>query len=84
MRRYLSYSDRQRLERERRQRGDYTPVPQYVDSSDNLGDISITNTGELSFGMGGGLGIDTDGDLTLKIAPGFSIDLGTNDSNSGF
>lgn len=44
---------------------------------DNAGDMTIDTSGDPSIGLGGGLGIDlVNGDLTMKVAPGFSIDLG--------
>lgn len=47
------------------------------DTSDNAGQVSIDTSGDLSVGIGGGLGIDTaNGDLTVQIAPGISIDTG--------
>lgn len=57
------------------------------DLSDNAGEISVDTSGDVSIGIGGGLGIDTaNGDLTMKIAPGISVDLGggSDPFNSSF
>jgi hypothetical protein len=43
-------------------------------SSDNAGQLGIDNQGDLTIGLGGGLGIDTsDGSITFGSG-GFSID----------
>ena len=45
--------------------------------NDNAGQIGIDTSGDLTIGIGGGLGIDTkDGDLTVEVVPGISIDTG--------
>lgn len=60
----------------------------YFDNpSDNAGQIGIDSSGDPTIGIGSGLGIDLkNGDLTVQVAPGFSIDLGpdNNDNNPGF
>lgn len=43
-------------------------------NSDNLGQVSVGNDG-LNIGIGGGLTIDSDGDLGIQVAPGLSIDF---------
>jgi len=46
------------------------------ETRDNAGKLSIDTSGDPSIGIGGGLGIDlANGDLTMQIAPGLSIDL---------
>jgi hypothetical protein len=49
------------------------------DSDDNAGDLSIDTSGDLSIGIGGGLGVDmSNGDLTVEVFPGVSIDTGVD------
>lgn len=50
----------------------------YNDSSDNLGDLSVTSDGDLAVGIGGGLSVDDDG-LNVQVAPGFSFDPSPDD-----
>lgn len=45
------------------------------DSSDNIGSVSVDLNGGVGFGIGGGLVIESDGDLGIQIAPGISIDI---------
>lgn len=45
------------------------------ENDDNAGKIGVNNEGELTVGLGSGLGIDAEGDLNLEVAPGFSVEL---------
>ena len=46
------------------------------DNTKNNGKLSIDATdGDVAIGIGGGLTIDSSGDLGLQIAPGLSIEL---------
>lgn len=42
----------------------------------NAGDFSVDLSGGFGVGIGGGMVIESDGDLGLQIAPGISIDTG--------
>lgn len=45
--------------------------------------IAIDTDGHISVGIGGGMGIDVvNGDLTMKIGPGASVDLGGGSDSS--
>ena len=47
-----------------------------MNGKSNSGQPSIDATdGDLAFGIGGGMTIDTDGDLGIQIAPGISLEL---------
>jgi hypothetical protein len=49
---------------------------------DNAGNVGINTEGELTFGIGGGLSIDTDGDIGIKM-PGSGLSIDT-DGDLGF
>lgn len=44
-------------------------------SRDNSGQLGVGTDGDVTIGLGSGLTIDSDGDLGIQIAPGLSIDL---------
>jgi len=48
----------------------------YGDNTKNSGKLSVDATdGDVAIGIGGGLTIDSDGDLGIQIAPGISIEI---------
>jgi hypothetical protein len=50
---------------------------------DNVGQFGIDTSGDLTVGTGGGRGVDlANGDLTVEVAPHFSVDTGVQASDT--